>query len=127
IKNDGHYFCGAGGNRPDGLNEPVTYITLIVIVHKLTPDIKNSAQLGLSKRVLFIINRFLIYFYFMINNFSHTPLSLVVHKICILKVNTFSVDNARGCAFFTKLFNSRTNRNTIIMLAQGNRKFSSTY
>ncbi|EBP0013401.1 copper resistance protein [Salmonella enterica] len=24
IKNDGHYFCGAGGNRPDGLNEPVT-------------------------------------------------------------------------------------------------------
>ncbi|WP_072041562.1 hypothetical protein, partial [Escherichia marmotae] len=22
--NDGHYFCGAGGNRPDGLNEPVT-------------------------------------------------------------------------------------------------------
>ncbi|WP_213045834.1 hypothetical protein, partial [Escherichia coli] len=24
IKNDGHYFCRAGGNRPDGLNEPVT-------------------------------------------------------------------------------------------------------
>uniref|UniRef100_UPI0021BF925E IS3 family transposase n=1 Tax=Escherichia coli TaxID=562 RepID=UPI0021BF925E len=23
-KNDGHYFCGTGGNRPDGLNEPVT-------------------------------------------------------------------------------------------------------
>ncbi|EGE0415625.1 copper resistance protein [Escherichia coli] len=23
-KNDGHYFCRAGGNRPDGLNEPVT-------------------------------------------------------------------------------------------------------
>ncbi|EEG2001678.1 hypothetical protein GXF27_23995, partial [Salmonella enterica] len=22
--NDGHYFCRAGGNRPDGLNEPVT-------------------------------------------------------------------------------------------------------
>ncbi|EHP7040469.1 hypothetical protein KP057_001058, partial [Escherichia coli] len=22
---DGHYFCRAGGNRPDGLNEPVTY------------------------------------------------------------------------------------------------------
>ncbi|PZY39174.1 copper resistance protein, partial [Escherichia coli] len=20
----GHYFCRAGGNRPDGLNEPVT-------------------------------------------------------------------------------------------------------
>ncbi|MDN0637109.1 copper resistance protein [Escherichia coli] len=27
IKNDGHYFCRAGGNRPDGLNEPVTDIT----------------------------------------------------------------------------------------------------
>ncbi|EDU2224397.1 copper resistance protein [Salmonella enterica subsp. enterica serovar 4,[5],12:i:-] len=26
IKNDGHYFCRAGGNRPDGLNEPVTYM-----------------------------------------------------------------------------------------------------
>ncbi|WP_206746144.1 hypothetical protein, partial [Escherichia coli] len=25
IKNDGHYFCRAGGNRPDGLNEPVTF------------------------------------------------------------------------------------------------------
>ncbi|EGD4785876.1 copper resistance protein [Escherichia coli] len=24
IKNDGHYFCRAGGNRPDGLNESVT-------------------------------------------------------------------------------------------------------
>ncbi|TGG22513.1 copper resistance protein [Escherichia coli] len=24
IKNDGHYICRAGGNRPDGLNEPVT-------------------------------------------------------------------------------------------------------
>ncbi|EED2749457.1 copper resistance protein [Salmonella enterica subsp. enterica serovar 4,[5],12:i:-] len=29
IKNDGHYFCRAGGNRPDGLNEPVTYKPLI--------------------------------------------------------------------------------------------------
>ncbi|UKR58013.1 hypothetical protein F1748_20345 [Escherichia coli] len=26
IKNDGHYFCRAGGNRPDGLNEPVTKV-----------------------------------------------------------------------------------------------------
>ena len=25
-KNDGHYFCRVGGNRPDGLNEPVTII-----------------------------------------------------------------------------------------------------
>uniref|UniRef100_UPI001BFED168 hypothetical protein n=1 Tax=Escherichia coli TaxID=562 RepID=UPI001BFED168 len=34
IKNDGHYFCRAGGNRPDGLNEPVTsagcYVTVAV-------------------------------------------------------------------------------------------------
>ncbi|HAG7466508.1 copper resistance protein (plasmid) [Escherichia coli] len=29
IKNDGHYFCRAGGNRPDGLNEPVTFIVKI--------------------------------------------------------------------------------------------------
>ncbi|RLX14522.1 hypothetical protein EAI63_23465 [Escherichia coli] len=29
IKNDGHYFCRAGGNRPDGLNEPVTTIVSI--------------------------------------------------------------------------------------------------
>ncbi|MGT6553673.1 hypothetical protein ACRWUR_25325, partial [Escherichia coli] len=28
IKNDGHYFCRAGGNRPDGLNEPVTLHTV---------------------------------------------------------------------------------------------------
>ncbi|TIJ50728.1 hypothetical protein EYY09_21225, partial [Escherichia coli] len=26
FKNDGHYFCRAGGNRPDGLNEPVTSV-----------------------------------------------------------------------------------------------------
>ncbi|MIB35187.1 copper resistance protein [Escherichia coli] len=29
IKNDGHYFCRAGGNRPDGLNEPVTAVPLL--------------------------------------------------------------------------------------------------
>ncbi|WP_247129471.1 ISAs1 family transposase, partial [Escherichia coli] len=29
IKNDGHYFCRAGGNRPDGLNEPVTVVSCI--------------------------------------------------------------------------------------------------
>ncbi|HCP2242786.1 TPA: co-chaperone GroES [Escherichia coli] len=28
IKNDGHYFCRAGGNRPDGLNEPVTVVAV---------------------------------------------------------------------------------------------------
>ncbi|EDS4256794.1 copper resistance protein [Salmonella enterica subsp. enterica] len=26
IKNDGHYFCGAGGNRPDGSDEALTLI-----------------------------------------------------------------------------------------------------
>ncbi|MFS3368779.1 hypothetical protein ACK6SI_22680, partial [Escherichia coli] len=30
IKNDGHYFCRAGGNRPDGLNEPVTMVVIFV-------------------------------------------------------------------------------------------------
>ncbi|MDN0465023.1 copper resistance protein [Escherichia coli] len=29
IKNDGHYFCRAGGNRPDGLNEPVTFLWML--------------------------------------------------------------------------------------------------
>ncbi|ECW8508791.1 copper resistance protein [Salmonella enterica] len=30
IKNDGHYFCRAGGNRPDGLNEPVTIVLCLM-------------------------------------------------------------------------------------------------
>ncbi|MCI5472345.1 copper resistance protein [Escherichia coli] len=30
IKNDGHYFCRAGGNRPDGLNEPVTLDRILI-------------------------------------------------------------------------------------------------
>ncbi|MFN0735928.1 hypothetical protein ACKWN4_30470, partial [Escherichia coli] len=43
IKNDGHYFCRAGGNRPDGLNEPVT------LVMPLTSDIgSRSFNLGLE-------------------------------------------------------------------------------
>ncbi|MFG3876257.1 hypothetical protein ACGI42_25640, partial [Escherichia coli] len=25
FKNDGHYFCGAGGNRPDGSDEALTF------------------------------------------------------------------------------------------------------
>ncbi|MDL9704009.1 hypothetical protein QS291_23850, partial [Escherichia coli] len=33
IKNDGHYFCRAGGNRPDGLNEPVTAKPLSRLVY----------------------------------------------------------------------------------------------
>ncbi|EAS4051027.1 copper resistance protein [Salmonella enterica] len=35
IKNDGHYFCRAGGNRPDGLNEPVTLNMLVRIINLL--------------------------------------------------------------------------------------------
>ncbi|MDN0518185.1 copper resistance protein [Escherichia coli] len=38
IKNDGHYFCRAGGNRPDGLNEPVTSNLLIVFYVQIMPD-----------------------------------------------------------------------------------------
>ncbi|NAL88814.1 hypothetical protein D2U66_24760 [Escherichia coli] len=33
IKNDGHYFCRAGGNRPDGLNEPVTLVLISECLH----------------------------------------------------------------------------------------------
>ncbi|MDB7119831.1 hypothetical protein PM165_23290, partial [Escherichia coli] len=32
IKNDGHYFCRAGGNRPDGLNESVTSLCVLAPV-----------------------------------------------------------------------------------------------
>ncbi|WP_213197837.1 hypothetical protein, partial [Escherichia coli] len=32
IKNDGHYFCRAGGNRPDGLNEPVTLMVRLIVM-----------------------------------------------------------------------------------------------
>ncbi|WP_230905583.1 hypothetical protein, partial [Escherichia coli] len=33
IKNDGHYFCRAGGNRPDGLNEPVTLLSSSLVLY----------------------------------------------------------------------------------------------
>ena len=50
IKNDGHYFCRAGGNRPDGLNEPVT----VELSHR--PEI-SVAQLarehGINDNLLF--------------------------------------------------------------------------
>ncbi|TFX70874.1 copper resistance protein [Escherichia coli] len=32
IKNDGHYFCGAGGNRPDGSDEALTIILRMKII-----------------------------------------------------------------------------------------------
>uniref|UniRef100_UPI001FCEBAF6 hypothetical protein n=1 Tax=Escherichia coli TaxID=562 RepID=UPI001FCEBAF6 len=35
---DGHYFCRAGGNRPDGLNEPVT------MEQQLPPGISESGE-----------------------------------------------------------------------------------
>ncbi|WP_436881115.1 hypothetical protein, partial [Escherichia coli] len=40
IKNDGHYFCRAGGNRPDGLNEPVTL--------KFAVNQKSAVERGIS-------------------------------------------------------------------------------
>ncbi|MXD51984.1 hypothetical protein FQ006_25365, partial [Escherichia coli] len=48
IKNDGHYFCRAGGNRPDGLNEPVTYYlrfvkTIDALRHRVVSKRKLTA------------------------------------------------------------------------------------
>ncbi|MCE3925618.1 phage minor tail U family protein, partial [Escherichia coli] len=41
IKNDGHYFCRAGGNRPDGLNEPVTMESRIYPVMSDIPALSD--------------------------------------------------------------------------------------
>ncbi|EGK7673465.1 recombinase family protein [Escherichia coli] len=46
IKNDGHYFCRAGGNRPDGLNEPVTLRERGVNFRSLTDAIDTSTPMG---------------------------------------------------------------------------------
>ncbi|WP_236272943.1 hypothetical protein, partial [Escherichia coli] len=49
IKNDGHYFCRAGGNRPDGLNEPVTLLSGTRIIPGTLSGIattKNSKSKG---------------------------------------------------------------------------------
>ncbi|RAX91019.1 copper resistance protein [Escherichia coli] len=35
IKNDGHYFCGAGGNRPDGSDEALTLMARQTDLQKL--------------------------------------------------------------------------------------------
>ncbi|HGC4099258.1 TPA: hypothetical protein ACIYKM_004631, partial [Escherichia coli] len=32
----GHYFCRAGGNRPDGLNEPVTLLERLLSGKRMT-------------------------------------------------------------------------------------------
>ncbi|WP_241165195.1 hypothetical protein, partial [Escherichia coli] len=43
IKNDGHYFCRAGGNRPDGLNEPVTVLAVEVSLLRPGSLAQNAA------------------------------------------------------------------------------------
>ncbi|MEH4544913.1 hypothetical protein POX87_20510 [Escherichia coli] len=50
IKNDGHYFCRAGGNRPDGLNEPVTD-DKINPNHNLKIGLKMAYILSMSEQV----------------------------------------------------------------------------
>ncbi|PUQ94842.1 hypothetical protein DB282_25925 [Escherichia coli] len=47
IKNDGHYFCRAGGNRPDGLNEPVTNEQQVQFLLKSNPR-RNRAKFTIS-------------------------------------------------------------------------------
>ncbi|WP_432208062.1 hypothetical protein [Escherichia coli] len=49
IKNDGHYFCRAGGNRPDGLNEPVTNVAAGLI--KVKPQAERFTGEGAIKFV----------------------------------------------------------------------------
>ncbi|KDZ58026.1 hypothetical protein AB44_4283 [Escherichia coli 3-073-06_S1_C2] len=46
IKNDGHYFCRAGGNRPDGLNEPVTMqgMRKADIIRRLENELGETAE-----------------------------------------------------------------------------------
>ncbi|HAU8119999.1 TPA: transcriptional regulator [Escherichia coli] len=52
IKNDGHYFCRAGGNRPDGLNEPVTILAALSPVNskKVILALRDYFVLGLTRR-----------------------------------------------------------------------------
>ncbi|EKG5120044.1 hypothetical protein O3Q73_003204 [Escherichia coli] len=50
IKNDGHYFCRAGGNRPDGLNEPVTYKLTLAELEAFNSAVDNRlAELTMNK------------------------------------------------------------------------------
>ncbi|EFH3837364.1 hypothetical protein F9430_25370 [Escherichia coli] len=48
IKNDGHYFCRAGGNRPDGLNEPVTFFMLLYDMENLDKFIKELMDINVQ-------------------------------------------------------------------------------
>lgn len=50
IKNDGHYFCRAGGNRPDGLNEPVTVIAPLHQEMRILDDMTSRLPLKWLQR-----------------------------------------------------------------------------
>ncbi|ENS2268942.1 hypothetical protein ACEZ2D_003555 [Escherichia coli] len=63
IKNDGHYFCRAGGNRPDGLNEPVTFDYELYMKTNMgstkngarVPHVRNrftSMDIGMNSQIL---------------------------------------------------------------------------
>ncbi|WP_249939877.1 cytosine permease, partial [Escherichia coli] len=56
IKNDGHYFCRAGGNRPDGLNEPVTF-KLIIPFLLIISYFMSSISVAIMSFVLYVIIR----------------------------------------------------------------------
>ncbi|MDL5934842.1 transposase, partial [Escherichia coli] len=52
IKNDGHYFCRAGGNRPDGLNEPVTIgKRLYGILNAMRHRVSNGNAEALNSKI----------------------------------------------------------------------------
>ncbi|WP_256864836.1 transposase, partial [Salmonella enterica] len=56
IKNDGHYFCRAGGNRPDGLNEPVTYptdIRKVIYTTNAIESLNSVIRHAIKKRKVF--------------------------------------------------------------------------
>ncbi|WP_126773168.1 hypothetical protein, partial [Escherichia coli] len=48
IKNDGHYFCRAGGNRPDGLNEPVTFKVFFRLKDTTLMSLHNCSKVVLT-------------------------------------------------------------------------------
>ncbi|MQI99468.1 hypothetical protein EI062_16420 [Escherichia coli] len=51
IKNDGHYFCRAGGNRPDGLNEPVTCRLLVEQLLLLVVSKQRYSDMGILQAI----------------------------------------------------------------------------
>ncbi|MCP3582699.1 hypothetical protein NLN00_26085, partial [Escherichia coli] len=59
IKNDGHYFCRAGGNRPDGLNEPVTNLFRDEVVKAMAKwrFEKNRPCQGVKRQFIFTPSR----------------------------------------------------------------------